>query len=121
VPREEWEAHKFGDGGETMDKRTVGYVTEDDEETIIWVNRHLEILDKALSASKLTPEAVTTRADRYQYPIACGLWLQHDSEKKAKDKPSEAYRKDELLRLAEAVLTAIDPDVDLALADSETR
>jgi hypothetical protein len=121
VTREEWEAHPVGEDGQNMDGKAVGYVTEDDEETIIWVNRHLELLDKALSASKLTPEAVTTRADRYQYPIACGLWLQYDAEKKAKEKPTESYRKAEMLRLAEAVLTAIDPDVELALEESEIR
>jgi hypothetical protein len=96
----------------------VGRVTVDDEETIIWVNRDLGALDRALSGSKLTPEAITMRADRYQYPVACGLWLQQFEAERAKTKPDEGYVKAENLRLAEAVLAAIDPDVDAAYEES---
>jgi len=121
VIKDQWDDHKVGDEDRKMDGKDVGYVTEDADATIIWVNRHLDILDKALSASKLTPEAVTTRADRYQFPIACGLWLQHDAEKRTQQKPTDSYRREELLRMAEAVLTAMDPDIDLALEESDTR
>src|SRR5205807_6082303 len=72
VIKDQWDDHKVGDDDRKMDGKDVGYVTEDADATIIWVNRHLDILDKALSASKLTAEQVTTRADRYQFPIACG-------------------------------------------------
>jgi hypothetical protein len=113
VYRDNWPAH---DG---MDARSVGYVTEDSDGTIIWVNRHFEPLDKALSGSRMTPEAIVTGADRYQFPVACGLWLQHHAEQSASPKPDEKYRKQELERLAEAVIAAIYPDVDAAIEDSE--
>lgn len=113
VYRENW-----GDHG-NMDAQTVGYVTEDAESTIIWVNRHFEPLDKALSGSKMTAEAIGTGADRYQYPVACGLWLQHYAEQRAVQKPDDKYRKQEMQRLAEAVIAAIYPDVDVAIEDSE--
>ncbi len=114
VFRDNWKEHQEG-----MDGRSVGYVTEDAEGTIIWVNRHFEPLDKALSGAKMTPEAIGTGADRYQYPVACGLWLQHHAEKSASPKPDDKYRKQELQRLAEAVIAAIYPDVEAAIEDSE--
>ena len=113
VFKADWKDH--GD----MDAKTVGYVTEDDEETIIWVNRHFELLDTALSNSKLTADAVETRATRYQFPVACGLWLQQHEVKSANPKPDDAYQRAELHRLAEAVLVAMDPDVELAGVESE--
>jgi len=114
VLKDNWGAH---DG---MDGRAVGYVTEDVEGTIIWVNRHFEPLDKALSGSRMTPEAISTGGDRYQFPVACGLWLQHHAEQSASPKPDEKYRKQELERLAEAVIAAIYPDVDAAIEDSDS-
>lgn len=116
-PRVEW-VYKSSWEDRGFDANTVGEVTVDDEETIIWVNRDLAALDRALSGSKLTEEAITLRADRYQYPVACGLWLQQFEAERAKVKPDENYIKAELLRLAEAVLAAIDPDVDVAYGES---
>lgn len=103
-----------------MDALTVGYVTEDAEETIIWLNRDYAALKKALAARDLTPEAIDTRATRYQYPIACALWLQHHELKNTEPRPDETYEKAEKQRLAEAVLVAIDPDVDVAMEESES-
>lgn len=99
-------------------ERTVGEVT-DDGEVVIWVNRHFQPLDKALSASHFTPEQIETRAERYLYPVACGLWLQQDAQKRAVTKPDEKYVAQELQRLAEAVLVAIDPDVNAAIEDAD--
>lgn len=113
VDRDDWEAH---DG---MDAHKVGYVTEDDEQTIIWVNRHFQALDKALSGPTLTAEVIGVRSERYQYPVACGLWLQHHAQKSAETKPDERYLTQEAQRLAEAVLVAIDPDADLAAESGE--
>jgi hypothetical protein len=113
VYRDEWSEHNG------MDARTVGYVTEDQEETIIWVNRHHHGLETALAGRRLTPEQIETRATRYQFPVACALWLQHDDLKRTEPRPDEAYQKAEMERLAEAVLVAIDPDVDLAGEESE--
>lgn len=113
VYREDWPAHSG------MDANTVGYVTEDADSTIIWINRHYEPLDKALSGSKMTPEAIGTGADRYQYPVACGLWLQHYAEQRAVQKPDDKYRKAETQRLAEAVIAAIYPDIDIATDGAE--
>lgn len=114
VHEEEWPDHNG------MDARTVGYVTEDDEETIIWLNRDYAALKKALAARDLTGEAIETRATRYQYPIACALWLQHHDLKSSDPRPDEKYEKAEKQRLAEAVLVAIDPDVDVAMEESES-
>jgi hypothetical protein len=114
VTRDVWAEH---DG--RLDGQTVGYVSEDDEETIIWVNRHLDLLEKALAPRHLTPEAIELRATRYQYPIACALWLQEYAMKSANPRPSEGYQKHELRRTAEAVLVAIDPDVDVAGEESD--
>lgn len=116
-PRVEW-IYKSSWDERGFDGNTVGEVTVDDEETIIWVNRDLSALDRALSGPKLTEDAITLRADRYQYPVACGLWLQQFEAERAKVKPDEVYMKGELLRLAEAVLAAIDPDVDAAYEES---
>lgn len=112
VIRDDWEEHE-------MNAHSVGYVTEDEDETIIWVNRHYVLLEHALSGRRLTPEAVETRATRYQLPVACALWFQHDDLKKTSPQPSEKYQRAERERMAEAVLVAIDPDVDVALEEGE--
>jgi hypothetical protein len=114
VNRDQWDDH---DGA--LDADTVGYVTEDEEETIIWVNRNLDLLDAALASRNLTAEQIETRATRYQFPVACALWLQQDALKKANPRPDDNYLKAEMERLAEAVLIAADPDVDAALEESE--
>ena len=51
--------------------------------------------------------------------MACGLWLQQDAQKRAVTKPDEKYVAQELQRLAEAVLVAIDPDVNAAIEDAD--
>lgn len=104
--KEQWEEH-----GSTA--KTVGYVASDSEATTIWVNRHFDLLDKALASSKLSPDQVTSRADRYQFPVACGLWLQHYEEQRG-NIVNDKYREAEFRRLAEAVLATMDPDIELA-------
>lgn len=111
VNKDQWSEHGMTDS-------SVGYVAEDDE-TIIFVNRHLKSLERALSGRSLTEEAIETRASRYLYPVACALWLQSYEIKTMEDKPNEGWLKRELARMAEAVLLAIDPDVDLAMELSE--
>lgn len=99
--------------------QVVGQVAQDDESTIIFVNRDYDLLAKALASSALTPDQVQIRADRYQFPVACGLWLQNHEISKMETPPEDEYRQRELHRLAEAVLVAMDPDVDLAGGDAE--
>lgn len=106
VRKEDWD--------EDMGPLTVGRVDEDTDSTIIWVNRDFDLLVKALASSKLSSDQVATRTDRYQYPVACGLWLQSHELKTAESRPDEKYLESELHRLAEAVLVAMDPDVELA-------
>lgn len=113
INRDEWEEHG-------MTARTVGYVTEDVEDTVIFVNRHYRLLDAALAGRSLTPEQIDTRATRYQFPVACALWLQQHDLKTAEPKPDEKYQQAELERMAEAVLVAIDPDVEAAFEESDT-
>lgn len=107
------------DWGDDYTAHIVGRVTQDDESTIIWVNRDYGMLEKSLASSSLTPEQIEVRADRYQFPVACGLWLQHHEVTKMASPPSDDYQQRELHRLAEAVLVAMDPDVDLAGAEGE--
>jgi uncharacterized membrane protein YgcG len=102
-----------------FDAQTVGRVDQDDESTIIWVNRDYDLLAKALASSTLTADQIEVRADRYQFPVACGLWLQHHEVTKMETPPEESYQRRELHRLAEAVLVAMDPDVELAATDGE--
>ena len=113
VNKEDWEIHHF-------DAKTVGGVDEDEEGTIIWVNRDLDVLVKSLSSRDLTKEQVETRADRYLFPVACALWLQQHALKQTEPKPSDSYLRDEMRRVAEAVLVVINPDVDVAAEESET-
>lgn len=102
-----------------FDAQTVGRVDADDDSTIIWVNRDYDLLAKALASSSLTADQIEVRADRYQFPVACGLWLQHHEVSKMDTPPEEDYQRRELHRLAEAVLVAMDPDVELAATDGE--
>ena len=118
-PRVEWVYKENWDDHDDMGPHRVGYVTEDDEETIIFVNRHYVVLDKALSGRGLTEASIDTRATRYQYPVACALWLQHDAAKRAEAPPTEEYQQAENERMAEAVIVAIDPDVDAAMEEGE--
>ena len=111
VYRDQWEEPEIN-----MNAKTVGRVLSDDDSTIILVNRHYVELDQALKARSLSPDQIETRADRYQYPVACGLWLQDYFVSNAddQDRPSDKYLDVEMGRLADAVLVAVDPDVDLA-------
>jgi len=118
-PRVEW-VYRAIWADHDMTARTVGTVTEDDEETIIFVNRNQHLLEAALSGRTLTSEQIDTRATRYQFPVACALWLQAHELKATDPKPDERYLQAEMERLAEAVLVAIDPDVDVALEESES-
>jgi len=102
-----------------FDQHTVGRVDEDEDSTIIWVNRDFTGLARALASSKLTAEVVQTRADRYQYPVACGLWLQHHELKTTNPQPEEPWLRAELQRLADAVLSTMMPDSDAAGIEGE--
>jgi hypothetical protein len=96
-------------------ERTVGAVAETDTSTDIFINRNYKALDEALSAAGLTEGKVKARADRYQFPVACALWLQkHQLNQLSEDvnRPSEAWLESEMQRIAEAVLLAITPAVD---------
>lgn len=118
-PRIEWVAEAdWSDHG--MDARTVGYVSEATEKTIIWLNQDYAPLKKALTSGNRTEQAIDTLKERYEYPLACALWLQEHELKNVTPRPSEQYLKAEKQRLAEAVLVAIDPDLDAAVEESES-
>jgi hypothetical protein len=96
---------------------TVGRVAETDTSTDILINRNYGPLDEALTGPGLTEAQVTTRADRYQFPVACALWLQQhqlDQLPEGPDRPSERWLESEMQRIAEAVLLAMTPDADIA-------
>lgn len=115
VLKENWTAHD-------MDATIVGSVKVDNESTIIYVNQDFDLLAKAVKSRNLTAAQVETRRDRYQLPVACGLWLQwHEIDKmfNKDEAPTEAYQYEEMRRLAEAVLTTMDPDVDAAAMEEE--
>lgn len=100
--------------------RTVGEVDTDDETTIIWVNRDHQLLERALSSSALTPEQVQLRADRYLFPVACALWLQAHAVQNLPEgqRPGDSFLASEHERVAEAVLAAMNADVDAADTDT---
>ena len=98
---------------------TVGEVLSNDSEemTVILVNRQFDYLEKALQGQNLTADQIQIRAERYQYPVACGLWLQDHQVRALEEqgtRPTDDYLAGEMRRLAEAVLAAIDPEVEVA-------
>jgi hypothetical protein len=96
---------------------TVGRVAESTTSTDILINRNYKALDDALSGPGLTEAMVKTRADRYQFPVACALWLQQHELKQlptGEARPSELWQESEMRRIAEAVLLAMTPDANLA-------
>jgi hypothetical protein len=96
-------------------ERTVGQVAETESSTDIMINRNYKPLDNALSVPGLTEAQVTSRADRYQFPVACALWLQKHELDRLPDgtpPPSDAWLETEMQRVAEAVLLAITPDAE---------
>jgi hypothetical protein len=119
IKKEFWENNEGRSGPYTA--RVVGHVDEDDEATIVWVNRNFDTLDDALAKKGLSEDAIVTRADRYLFPVACGLWLQHFECQNLTngDRPSDEYLDGEMARLAEAVIVAVDPAVEIADAEAE--
>jgi hypothetical protein len=119
IEKAKWEYHEGRSGPYTA--RTVGHVDESAENTTVWVNRNFHTLDDALGKRGLSEDAIVIRADRYLYPVACGLWLQHFECQNLTngDQPTDEYLDGEMARLAEAVIVAIDPDVDIADAEAE--
>jgi len=113
VAKADWDEHDFT-------ATTVGDVDTDEDSTIIWINRDYTLLERALSSSMLTPEQVQVRADRYQFPVACALWLQEHEIRKLTDenRPSDEFLAGEHERVAEAVLAAMNADVDAATGDN---
>ena len=98
-------------------ERTVGQVAETDTSTDIMINRNYKPLDDALSVPGLTEGQVTSRADRYQFPVACALWLQKHELDQLPDgilPPSDAWLEKEMQRTADAVLLAAIQDLDAA-------
>jgi hypothetical protein len=96
---------------------TVGRVAETDTSTDILINRNYGLLDEALSGPGLTKTQIETRAERYQFPVACALWLQQhqlNDLPEGIDRPKEAWLEGEMQRIAEAVLLAMTPDSDIA-------
>jgi hypothetical protein len=67
---------RWNSKAESATKLARGHATQDDESTIIWINWDYDLLTKALASSTLTPHQIDVRADRYQFPVASGLWLQ---------------------------------------------
>jgi hypothetical protein len=107
VRKADWDVQGFN-------AHTVGKVDPDEDSTIIWVNRDYQLLERALSSAALTPEQVQLRSERYQFPVACALWLQdHEIQRiPYEQRPSEAFLGTEHERVAEAVLAAMNADVD---------
>ena len=107
--------------GETFTTKKVGIVSADDEATVLFVNRDFGPLAKSFEKRGLSEDAIQTRRDRYLYPVACGLWLQHYENQAMgeENRPLDEYLEGEMARLAEAVIVAIDPDVDMADIESE--
>lgn len=99
----------------------IGEVNVSEEATDILIHRDANILRRALNSRTLTEDAVNARAERYLFPVACALWLQYDAVQRleGENRPSDDYLKAERLRVAEAVLLASNPEVDLAQIEGE--
>lgn len=103
---------------------TVGRVAETATSTDILINRDDRRLDEALSGPDLTEAQISAHADRYQFPVACTLWLQHHELSELREgapRPSDEWLETEMRRMAEAVLLAIRPDVDAEEQREDTR
>jgi hypothetical protein len=111
VNKAEWAAHQ-------MDANSVGVVDVSLESTDIWINKDFRSLEHAMSGRGMTEEKANLRAERYLYPVACALWLQNHEVTHLPNPPSEEYLAKEMVRTAEAVLAAIDPDADVAGEES---
>lgn len=99
----------------------IGDVNVSEDATDILIHRDARLLKQSLSHRNLTEEAVSARAERYLFPVACALWLQYDNLQRLDGgpRPSDEYLRAERLRIAEAVLLASNPDVELAQIEGE--
>lgn len=132
VGRDAW-----NDLGDDWDEKTVGmcevHRRDPNQPTVItsaeWtLNEDFEPLRLVSSKQKLTAAALEAFRDAYTYPVALGLFHQRLSldgcaAKAVEDGggaeiPSE-YQKSEQLRLASAVLLALQPEIHLAEALDE--
>lgn len=97
------------------DELTVGDVNEG-ATVEIRLNRDFASLARELRKPGLGPSQIETRLERYLYPVACSLYYQEYFAKQIAEaeRPSEEYQRNERIRIAEAVLMAISPDVEVA-------
>jgi len=111
VFREEWDDHD-------MNADKVGYVAESPTSVTIFVNRHYRALEKFADRPGITEEVSTTRTERYQLPVALELFRQEQAWKALDvDGLPDSFRDEEMERVAEAVIFAIDPDAGLEDAE----
>lgn len=116
-PLVQWVTKEMMDEDPYWTKQIVGKVDVDDEETIIWVNRFFEPLERTL---RVADKATEARAEQYLTPVAVGLWMQdfHVANlPEGEEPPPDHYLEDEKRRIAEAVLVAIEPDAAVAAAE----
>lgn len=101
------------------DRDEIGEVKVSDDQTDILIHRNAKLLVDSLASRVLTEDAINARAERYLFPVACALWLQYDAMQKAEPRPNDEYLKSERQRIAEAVLLAANPEVDVAQASAD--
>jgi len=77
--------------------------------TTIFINTGFELLEKA--CKKLDENKADERRANYLAPIAYGICRQHLESRSMSEEhhPTDIYTKSELYRMAEAVLSALDP------------
>lgn len=110
VQRENWDDHEFTPA-------SVGRVISDDDSTVIFINRDYKALNNALKSSSQSKAQLETRAERYQFPVACALWLQDymvNQMFEGDKQPPNKYLEAEKQRMADAVIEAAYTDVELA-------
>jgi hypothetical protein len=100
VERHEWDSE--------FTEKTVGQVNISQTDTDIRVNRHHRLLETALNDRSLSPEQVKGRAERYLFAMGCGLFRQEYAMRESGSRPSDEQVHAEQVRMAEAVLMAID-------------
>lgn len=90
---------------------------------IVWVlNESFAAYEKVVAEKKLSEETMKTFRERYEFPVAFGLFRQRMAEEAEEKQADDAgksqeipadYARGERARLARAVLLAIEPDIQL--------
>jgi hypothetical protein len=104
VTRDEWDSD--------FNEKTVGEVNIGTDNTDIRVNRHHPRIDRVLNNKTLSEGEIKRRENRYLFAIGCGLFRQEYAMQAVGARPDDPVIQGEQDRMAEAVLIAIDEQIE---------